>query len=429
MRIPAFGFRRPVAAPRPQPRAVAPRPADSFTPAAGPRAATAAARATAAAQAADVSAVKTAYQTHLNREPSAAELDKAVAFAGVLHAQGKTDEELRNSLAFVIALSPEWQSRDAYRNSLGREPSADELKSAVTFATSLTDQGKSVEEMRAGLNFVIAMSPEWQSKSAYNDMLGRAASPEELANATTFATSLRDQGKSVEEMRAGLNFVIAMGPEWQSKSAYNDMLGRAPSPEELANAVTFATSLRDQGKSVEEMRAGLNFVIALSPEWQEAHRPKVSLDRDAIYLQQPNGWSCGPTSLSMALAASGVRGADQGTVWEMVDALGARAGVGTPGGVALIADVARRMGVNAEANGSRDAADMRAALERGHGIVVNGDIGGGGHFIYIAGLDMAGNFIVCDPWRPGITSWGDGELEAFTHFGNNPPGFAEIWPN
>jgi len=176
------------------------------------------------------------------------------------------------------------------------------------------------------------------------------------------------------------------------------------------------------------MRAAFDYCIALSPEWQELHRPRLNLNRDELYLQQPNGWTCGPTSLAMALAASGVRPADQGTVWEMVDALGARAGVGTPGGPALIADVARRFGVNAESSTSTDPADVRAALERGHGVVVNGDLGGGGHFLYLAGIDLAGNYVVCDPWRPDITSWNDGDLWAFTHHGNNPPGFAEIWP-
>jgi hypothetical protein len=112
----------------------------------------------------------------------------------------------------------------------------------------------------------------------------------------------------------------------------------------------------------------------------------------------------------------------------MIGVLGARAGVGTPGSAELIANKARELGVNAEYNGSKDPADMRAALERGHGIVVNGDLGGGGHFIYVAGLDEQGRYIVCDPWRPGITRWGDAELNEFTHHGINPPGFAEIWP-
>src|SRR5690606_13191007 len=33
----------------------------------------------------------------------------------------------------------------------------------------------------------------------------------------------------------------------------------------------------------------------------------ASLDRGSFYLQQPDGWSCGPASLTMALAAWGVR--------------------------------------------------------------------------------------------------------------------------
>lgn len=340
------------------------------------------------------------------------------------------DTSRASRVSAAVALSPADTQlvQDVYAAQLGRAPNAVELAKAIDFAGKLGAQGKSTEDIRAGLNFVIAMGPEWQSKAVYQEMLGRDPSAEELQKAVGFASGLRDQGKDVSEMRGALNFVIALGPEWQSKAAYQEMLGRDPSAEELQKAVGFATLLQNEGKSVEEMRAGLNFVLALSPEWQEANKSKLSIDRAALYLQQPNGWSCGPTSLTMALAASGVRPSNLDTMWEMANAMGARAGVGTPGGVQLIADTAARFGVNAVANPSRDPADMRAALERGHGIVVNGDISGAGHFIYIAGLDMAGNYIVCDPWRPGITTWGDAELNEFTHHGFNPPGFAEIWP-
>ena len=132
------------------------------------------------------------------------------------------------------------------------------------------------------------------------------------------------------------------------------------------------------------------------------------LDADALYLDEHS-------TLLMSAAE--------------VDALGARQGVGTPGGVSLVADVARRFGVNAEANGSTDPADVRAALERGHGVIVNGQLGhSSGHFLYLSGLDENGDYIVCDPWRPGIQRWNDGDLWDFTNGGPNPPGFAEVWP-
>jgi hypothetical protein len=316
----------------------------------------------------------------------------------------------------------------AYAASLNRAPTSDELTKSAALVSSLRAQGKTADECTATLTFLIACTPEWQGRAAYQERLGRAPTAEELSKTITWGQQLQAEGKTVPEMRAAFDFVLAMTPEWQAKDAYAVNLGRAPSADELSRMMAFGADLQGQGKSVEELRAAFNYVIALTPEWQEAHRARLNLNRDELYLQQPNGWTCGPTSLAMALAASGVRPANQDTVWELVDALGARAGVGTPGGVSLIADVARGFGVNAEASSSTDPADVRAALERGHGVVVNGDLGGGGHFLYLAGIDLAGNYIVCDPWRPGITSWNDGDLWAFTHHGNNPPGFAEIWP-
>jgi hypothetical protein len=371
---------------------------------------------------------KEAYQSTLGRAPTAEELTKLTSFGTDLTAQGKSVGEMRGAMDFVIALSPEWQAKDAYQSSLGRAPNAEELAKLTSFGNDLVAQGKPTPEVRAAMNFVIALSPEWQAKDAYQSSLGRAPNADELAKLTSFGTDLAAQGKETPEVRAAMNFVIAMSPEWQAKDAYRAMLGREGSPEEIAGLVGFGADQLAQGRQVPEMRAGMDFLIALSPEWQARH-PRINADRDAIYLQQPNGWSCGPTSLAMAMAAMGVRPANQDTVWEMVDALGARQGVGTPGGVSLVADVARRFGVNAEANGSTDPADVRAALERGHGVIVNGQLGhSSGHFLYLSGLDEHGDYIVCDPWRPGIQRWNDGDLWDFTHGGPNPPGFAEVWP-
>lgn len=370
---------------------------------------------------------KDTYRTSLGREPSADELAKLTGFGAQLAAEGKSVSDMRAAMNFVTAMSPEWQAKETFRTSLGREPSTDELAKLTGFGAQLQAEGKSVAEMRGAMDFVTALSPEWQARDTYRASLGREPSADELSKLTGFGAQLQSEGKSVEEMRGAMNFVTAMTPEWQAKEAYRTHLGREPNGDELAKMISFGAELQGQGKSVGEMRGAFDFVIGLSPEFQ-AKQPRLTTDRDALYLQQPNGWSCGPTSLAMALAATGVRPASQDTVWEMVGALGARAGVGTPGGVSLIADVARQQGVNAEANGSREPGDVRAALERGHGAVVNGDLGGGGHFIYLSGLDEAGNYIVCDPWRPQITRWNDDDLWAFTHHGNNPPGFAEIWP-
>ena len=46
----------------------------------------------------------------------------------------------------------------------------------------------------------------------------------------------------------------------------------------------------------------------------------ANTNRDEIYIQQPNGWSCGPTTLAMATAAWGLRPANVNTVYEMIAA-------------------------------------------------------------------------------------------------------------
>jgi hypothetical protein len=405
----------------PPPAPARPAPVDRFTPAVAvsraPR-----------VSAQDKQLITAAFIEALDRPPTRDELRRHASMLATLRAQGKTSEELKSAVAFVLANTPEWQARASYQERLGRLPTPEELSKAIAWGQQLAAEGKSVSEMRAAFDFVLSMTPEWQARDEYAVSLGRAPSPDELEHLKALGADLQAQGKSVEEMRAAFHFVTCCTPEWQARDAYQVQLGRLPTPDELERLKALGADLQAQGKSVAEMRAAFDYVIALTPEWQERHRPRLTVDRDAIYLQQPNGWTCGPTSLAMALAACGVRPADASTIWEMVDALGARAGVGTPGGVGLIAQVARRFGVNAESSPSREPADIRAALERGHGVIVNGDIGGGGHFLYLAGIDETGRYIVCDPWRPGITRWDDGDLWAFTHRGNNPPGFAEVWP-
>lgn len=156
----------------------------------------------------------------------------------------------------------------------------------------------------------------------------------------------------------------------------------------------------------------------------------ASTDRGAFYLQQPDGWSCGPASLTMALAAWGVRPNNMATRNEAVGLIGQTWGHGVPGDASLIAAGARKAGLQASFNPSGSAASVRSALESGQTVILNGGLpGGGGHFIYVAGLDGNGNFIVGDPARPGITTMTAGQLETFSYAnpGQHPNGFAAIW--
>ena len=156
----------------------------------------------------------------------------------------------------------------------------------------------------------------------------------------------------------------------------------------------------------------------------------ASTDRGSFYLQQPDGWSCGPASLTMALAAWGVRPNNMSTRNEAVGLIGQTWGQGVPGDASLIAQGARNAGLQASFNPSGSAASVRSALESGQTVILNGGLpGGGGHFIYVAGLDGNGNFIVGDPARPGITTMTAGQLETFSYAnpGQHPNGFAAIW--
>ncbi|HEY9898791.1 MAG TPA: LysM peptidoglycan-binding domain-containing protein [Pantanalinema sp.] len=188
----------------------------------------------------------------------------------------------------------------------------------------------------------------------------------------------------------------------------------------------------DQIANPNVIQAGMVLKLPGGAASNPAPRPAASgrnTNRGAIYIQQPNGWSCAPTSLTMAMAAFGVRPANNATINEAIRLTGANADVGLPGNASLVASAARRVGLQAQFVSDSSAGSVRAALNRGHGVVLNGSISGqGGHFIYVAGIQSDGRFIICDPWRPNITSWSDAELNHFaTGYSVNPRGFAEIW--
>ncbi|MNR94730.1 N-acetylmuramoyl-L-alanine amidase sle1 precursor [compost metagenome] len=143
-------------------------------------------------------------------------------------------------------------------------------------------------------------------------------------------------------------------------------------------------------------------------------RTGINTDRNAIFIAQPNNWTCGPTSLTMAAAAWGVRSASLATINELTDRTRTNPAYGIPDNNA-IPNAARAIGLQAQFHGSSSPDSIRATLRNGHGVIVNGSISGGvGHFIYIAGVNGDGSFKICDPFRPGITVWNDAQLRQFT---------------
>jgi hypothetical protein len=204
----------------------------------------------------------------------------------------------------------------------------------------------------------------------------------------------------------------------------------------------YSQMVREQlanGTSPDDVKQQLAGILSSSEEYRGLHPdaapatpadPSTATgrndDRNAIYLQQPNGWSCGPTSLAMAMASFGLRPANQNTVSEMINALHASSSEGTPGGPAYVAQVAQGLGLDAHSSTSQNASDMRAELEAGRGVIVNGSLGNVGHFIYLDGIADDGRFVVCDPYRPGVTRMTDAELQQFARAGSHPPGYVSV---
>ncbi|MFN3431764.1 MAG: C39 family peptidase, partial [Candidatus Sericytochromatia bacterium] len=178
--------------------------------------------------------------------------------------------------------------------------------------------------------------------------------------------------------------------------------------------------------TLKEGRKAVLAAVKKTAEYKRKH-PTINTNRAEVYMRQPNGWTCGPTSLTMALKAVGLRPKNHNTLNEMIRRTGANASVGVPGNASLIARAAEQTGAKARFSASGSPDLVRAALKKGHGVVLNGSLGTGGHFIYVAGIAKDGRFIIADPWRADITRMTSAELNQFANTGPNPRGFAEIW--
>lgn len=308
-------------------------------------------------------------------------------------------------------------------------------------AHRMVDEGRSPEEITEHLNVSLGQSDEYRRNAAgqlvdgaFWSVLDRSGGEAGYWHDEAFG--MLKAGSSEEEVRAHLEASLRGSDEYVLAhlgdvvaSKYRDHLGREPDEGGLAGWTSFAESLKAEGKSGAEIHATLDEQFRASDEYRALHTPPASArpTREEIYLQQPNGWTCAPTSLTMALAHFGVRAGNYDTMWDMVAQTGASADVGLPGNASLLANAARNNGLQAEFSPSRNVADVRAQLEAGRGVIVNGNLTTGGHFLYISGLDEQGRYVVADPYRPSITRWTDADLHHFTHNGSNPPGFAALW--
>lgn len=171
------------------------------------------------------------------------------------------------------------------------------------------------------------------------------------------------------------------------------------------------------------------------PETSPA-KPSPTPERDRWYISQAGDgaywYTCGATSLTMALAANGLMEATEANRLKLVRETGTNREVGFPGTSAKMADEARKRGLQAEAFDTQDWRAVDAQLSQGKQAIVNGTmVGRNGslikHFVYISGKDSAGNYILGDPASAGTTTWSKDDLAGFLTRGGAPNGFTAIW--
>jgi hypothetical protein len=273
-------------------------------------------------------------------------------------------------------------------------------------------------------------------KKFWQAVMKREPNADELAKGVAQLKQLRAEGKNE------MGIVWIMAAELKKSEEYrttrldeliNDVMqanvNRNATPEEIAKLKpALEKAIKEEGADGQKVEDIITYCVKIGDEYKQLHAPKINTNRDEFYLKQPNDWSCGPTSLTMAMAALGLRPSNGETVNEMTHAVGATPAAGVPGNASLISNAAQKLGAQARFDGDGSPGNVRRALQEGHGVVLNGALGAtGGHFMYVAGIAEDGRFIIADPWRPTITRMNDAELDAFANRGQNPRGFAEIW--
>jgi hypothetical protein len=192
------------------------------------------------------------------------------------------------------------------------------------------------------------------------------------------------------------------------------------------------------------------------PEQQQQHeQPPAAnnadsppIDRSKFYISQNEDrnlnkdkilFACGPTSLCMALADFDIAPATEEMRRKLmntaVPGTGGKTTMGQqefPGGPHEMALFAEQQGLHArDRSGITDVNAVNAALDEGKGVIINGGVRlqkGGivGHFVYIAGRDEKGLYIVGDPTYPDKHRWSRQELQDFMNI-SPVKGFTEVW--
>ena len=271
-------------------------------------------------------------------------------------------------------------------------------------------------------------------KNVYQRLMDRKPDAKTLARYSKEARQLRAKGKDAAEIRKEVAADIKDSRAYRTahiddaiRPIYRKLLKRKPTDKAIAPYERLAKRELKSGDTIRESLEAVRQKIKSTKAYKDLQKPKQITNRSKIYMRQPNGWTCGPTSLTMALKALGKRPLGSTTLNEMIRLTGTNSNDGVPGNASLLANAARKVGCKAEFQASASPSNIRRALKEGHAVVLNGSLGTGGHFIYVAGIAKDGRFIIADPWRPEITRMTDSQLNHFANTYSNPRGFAEIW--
>ncbi len=227
------------------------------------------------------------------------------------------------------------------------------------------------------------------------------------------------EGRPIEEVARFVEEGLEASDEYRLgqvdrlvNEAFLEVLGREAGGPGFWHDV--ASAMVRDGRSLEEISSFLRDSLRASDEYKLAHLDECVAELYELHLGRA------PDAEGLAYwVAVGEAMKEQGRPFAEVCAEIERG---------ILESEEYRARVQPRRRASREVGPVRSALEQGKGVLVNGSLSGNiGHFIYLAGLDEQGRYIVCDPINPGVTRWTDADLWAFTHRGTNPPGFAAVW--